>query len=404
MNAYAAARLILCSTVTGYTVMGTACKPTSAHDPRATHVGTVDLELEAGGPDDISSGFGRVSGLAFDSSGRIIVADAESARIFVYTRTGKYPLNVAPDSTRSTWCCVTLHDGLVWILDRQGNTYEGYGIADSSALPRERIVLPTPATWLNSRVSFDTLGRLIHVSDAGRPSLTGTRELRQFVARAPGRSRLDTLPVVQGADLNRSQLLVRRGAGQTLFRQPFGAAPLHAFGPKGEYAYAVSSRYDVSVWSADLRVRRMLTQHVPPAGLSWSERRSAAQSLAAIAGGQRVPVRDLPFGIPEHRPALERLMFDLNGRLWVVRSVQKGRPHLADVYDADGRLIGLMSWPAHVSLELGAIRDSVALGTTADPYRGERVVRLTFRRRVSAQHGEGSRVVKPLVASRDPSR
>lgn len=377
-----ATRIILCSTLGAYAVMGTACEPMSPHDARATHVGRVDLELGMHGPADGSPSFGRVSGLALDSTGRIIVADAESARVSVYSRGGRYALSLTPDVSPSTWCCITLHRGLVWVLDRQSNTYAGYMLGNSSSVPRERFVLPTPATWLNSRVSFDTLDRLIHVSDAAGLAQTSMREIRHFVAPVGGLSRVDTLPLIPSADLTRSRFLATRGAGSTLFRQPFGPAPLQAFGPSGEYAFAVSSRYEVFLWSADLAARRVVTQHVSPSDLTRSERRQAAQVLASIARGQRVPVSSLPFGVPAHRPVLQQLMFDQSGRLWVMRSVREGQPHLADVYDAGGRLVGVMTWPANVSLELGAIRDTVALGTTANAHGGQRVVRLTFRRRV----------------------
>jgi hypothetical protein len=88
----------------------------------------------------------------------------------------------------------------------------------------------------------------------------------------------------------------------------------------------------------------------------------------------------LPFGIPDGKPPLSLLHFDLEGRLWVELSVAAGDPRRAYVYARSGELVAEVEWPREVDLLLGHLERSAALGVSRDSLGVERVARMRFDR------------------------
>jgi hypothetical protein len=90
---------------------------------------------------------------------------------------------------------------------------------------------------------------------------------------------------------------------------------------------------------------------------------------------------DLPYPyseVPRYKTPLRQMWFDRDGRLWVERYLKDPTNQAADVYGTDGELLFEAEWPLGISLELGAIRESMALGVQKDNLGVSSVVRLRF--------------------------
>ena len=209
----------------------------------------------------------------------------------------------------------------------------------------------------------------------------GSGFVRAFLDSTGAVQKRDTIwdPPVDSLAIKTIERCTPQGCGSSTYVQPFGAIALRAFGPNGETALAVSSRYAV-LWLDDRNHRIALLQQpdVEPA-LSDREKARAERTLDAIARNNGKSRASLPFGVPAHKAPLAALGFDLDGRLWVERSVPDGKPHEADVYDRRGRLAAIIQWPAELELDLWAIRGTTGIGVAVDSLGTNRVVRLRFR-------------------------
>ena len=75
---------------------------------------------------------------------------------------------------------------------------------------------------------------------------------------------------------------------------------------------------------------------------------------------------------------LNDLGFDLEGRLWVQRSVAPAAPCEADLYARDGKLIATVTWPANIRFFGWAVRGRTGIGLQVDEDGVQRVVRVQF--------------------------
>ena len=83
--------------------------------------------------------------------------------------------------------------------------------------------------------------------------------------------------------------------------------------------------------------------------------------------------------LPNRKMPLQALGFDLDGRLWVERSVVDGQPGEADVYDRNGQWSAIMQWPAGVTMRYWTVRGRTGLAVAEDEDGVQRVVRVQFR-------------------------
>ena len=146
---------------------------------------------------------------------------------------------------------------------------------------------------------------------------------------------------------------------------------------RGE-ADAISSRYAVAGYDADRRRLRLVRQAVDGPDVSRGERARAEQRLSSLAKDLQVAKAAMHLRVPDRKAPIKMLGFDLDGRLWIERSVAEGRPHEADVYDRAGQWVARMEWPATIHLDLWAVHADKALGVTNAGLGAQRVVRLHF--------------------------
>lgn len=145
----------------------------------------------------------------------------------------------------------------------------------------------------------------------------------------------------------------------------------------GGYAEALSSRYAVHWHDDQGTLLRVVTRPVdtgPP--FSAAERAAMGKGWSGLVASAQGELPDnMP--IPTHKHPIEHIFFDLDGRLWVLRTrADTASLQYADVFDLDGTYSFTLNWPVHVDLMRGAIRGNVAYGISRDEYDVTRFVRL----------------------------
>lgn len=233
--------------------------------------------------------------------------------------------------------------------------------------------------WSSDRVDFDSAHRLIDLQTGFEPASRLFRILRQFRDSTGAVVWQDTMPSPPPDSLD--LLSFSRAGGITTYYPEFGARELHAYGAGGHSAHAVSARYAVE-WRDPRGGRVALLERPITMGppLSLEERARSDSFLVQTAReAGRTPAS---FGVktPTHRPPVEELGFDLEGRLWIQHAVGRGERRLADVYAA-GRWVARVSWPAGVYLTSYAIRDRMGVGVAVGADGEERVVVLRWSAR-----------------------
>lgn len=344
--------------------------------------GVVDLTI--GSVDETRDAyiFGTVSGLLLLADGRILVADNSTHDVRVFGADGRHQFTIgragAGPGDLARPCCLTIAaDGQLWIRDNGNHRYSIFrlGPAEAKFVRTFRTHVSSPQPF-PGRVAWDSQNRVVDVGQ-----LDVDQHQRAFIDADGTVARWDTLrhPPAESLAVMRVQRRVPGGVSTYYWYQPHGPDALRAYGPRGETADAVSSNYAVSWFDAD-RTRVALIQR-PAAGpeLSARERREANEDLDRIAKDAGVTRSSLPYGVPLRKPPLQSLGFDLDGRLWVEKSVPDGRPREADVYDRRGTLVAVMTWPSHIRLGHRSVRGQTGVGVAVDSLGTNTVVRLRFR-------------------------
>jgi hypothetical protein len=145
----------------------------------------------------------------------------------------------------------------------------------------------------------------------------------------------------------------------------------------------VTGRYDVEWRDADGKVLRHLRRDVTGPALSARERKEGQATIDAFLARSKLKASELRHGLPDRKAPIMGLAFDQLGRLWVHRSVPDGSPREADLYDATGKWVAIVQWPASVNPAgarlIGAFGDRV-LDTVRDTTTDVRwVVRMTMK-------------------------
>lgn len=355
-------------------------RATQTEPPRLR--GTVDLNIGEANESREAYMFGVIGGLALDGQGRILVADRKDNNVRVFSPTGSYLYSLGrtgqgPGDLNGPCCLTATKDGLLWIKETGNHRFSVYRLGATEASFVRTVRGASNSVVSADRVDFDAKGRLVDLETAFTAATRTFRMVRLRIDSAGTVVERDTVPKPPADSL--SSVTVPTGGGTASYSQPFGATELHAFGAGGEAAHAVSSRYAV-VWMDTQGKRRALLQRdVPSPKLSERERSSTDSMLERIARNTRNPRANLRLIIPQTKTPLKALGFDLEGRLWIERSVVDGQPGEADVYERSGRWVAIMQWPADVRMGLWTVRGTTGLGIAVDEDGAQRVVRLKFR-------------------------
>jgi hypothetical protein len=344
--------------------------------------GAVDLTI--GSVDETRDAhiFGNVSGLLLLEDGRILVADNTTHDVRVFGTDGKHQFTIgrrgAGPGDLNRPCCLTIgNDGQLWIRDNGNRRYSIFeiGPTEGKFVQTVRAHVASPQSFAG-RVAWDSRGRVV---DIGQLDIDLYQ--RAFIEANGSVMRWDTLkpPPSESLAVMRVQRRVQGGVSTYYWYQPHGPVALRAYGPGGETADAVSSNYSVSWFDAERNRVTLLQRPIPGPELSARERREANAELDRNAKDAGVARSSLPYGVPRRKAPLRDLGFDLDGRLWVERSVADGQPREADLYDRRGTLVAVMTWPSHIRLGHRTVRGHTAVGVAVDSLGTNTVVRLRFR-------------------------
>jgi hypothetical protein len=348
---------------------------------------TIDLTI--GRPDESRDDyiFGDVRGLALASDGRILVADNMRNAVSVFDAAGRFVYRFGRKGTGPADldgpCCLAFDaKGRLWVREFGNKRLSVFSLGPSRAkyLWSVRGVV-NPWGGLE-RTTRDSKGRVIDIGSTFNPATQSFGAIREVIDSAGTVISIDTLPEPPKASLSDrtiSKTNADGSSGTTKYAQPFGPSSLRAFGPGGDLARAISSRYAVS-WE-DIRGRRRTLIQREGEGplLSEKEKASVDRTIESISKNTRLPRTSLPFVVPARKPPLVAIGFDLDGRLWVQRSVVQGQPRVADVYDASGKLLMVAEWPANVSLGMWVVSGTTGIGIATDSVGTQSIVRLRFR-------------------------
>lgn len=346
--------------------------------------GRVDLAI--GGPDETRDAymFNVIGGIATDAAGRILVADPQTSAVRVFGADGTHLFSfgrkgAGPGDLNSP-CCVTLDaNGRVWIRERGNNRHSIFSVDGEGA----RFITSYPVragSGPPDRINWDDRGYILYLTTESR---SGPIRTVRFHADSTGKEmRRDTLsdPPVDSA----TRVWVNRiiTGGRSTYSTVVNHTPqfLRGEGRNGQLAEANSARYEVQWLDGDLKLLRTIRGEANPPAVSAREKAAAREAIAEFAKRMQADVDLDAVKYPARKPALNSLGFDLDGRLWVERSVADGQPRAADVYDGNGRLVARATWPADVGLRYSTVKGTSGLGIRVDDDTDVwSVVRVRFR-------------------------
>lgn len=330
--------------------------------------------------------FDDIRGLAFDSRGRIVVADARHDNVRVFSIAGDLLFSFGrpgsgPGDLKQPCCIAIDKKGRLWIQEPGNRRYSIFELGTGAARFLWTVRMPTQSSGLLDRIAWGEGGLLLDVATLYSAPTRRFRLVRSKVDSLGVARVIDTLPDPPDDSLARTTLtrtLPGGAVGSTEIAQPFGPHPLRAFGPDGEFATAISSQYAVSWYDQHGKRLRLLVRRIEAPALSRRETLRAEETLDAMARRNGIRRGALPFGVPSRKAPLQNIAFDLRGRLWVEHSVSAGADGIADVYSRSGSHVGVFSWPTHVRMHLAAVNDSLGLGIGVDSLGAQSVVILRF--------------------------
>ena len=349
--------------------------------------GSIDLTIGGGNNASKEYTFGSISGLTFGPDGRIYVADEQDHLIRVYGSDGKYQFSVGHAGQGpgefSTLAAIGFGPtGTLWARDEGNSRFEEFAVGVASATYKRSVHIPQNAFGTQQPITFDARGNLV---DRRRmSSAKGPIDLRYTIDMSGNTVSTDTIPQAPPDSLGVRTVQFKQDSATSVtryFYQPFGATSIVAFGPNGDWAKGITSRYTIT-WHTDAAPRtRVIQRNIEGPLLTADERQRAQTRLDSTARVMRLLDADVPFKVPVRKPVYAALQFSLDGELWVQRYVAASATPEADIFDKTGKHVAIAEWPAGLSLLVynSAIRGREAIAVQRDSLDVERVVRIRFR-------------------------
>ena len=353
----------------------------SKHGPQQTPVrmqGTLVLSIGANesAPDEYQ--FAQIRATAIAPDGRLVVSDAGYKEIRVYDRAGRFQYNLlregaGPGEIRSPAGIGFSQDGLFWVRDEGNARWSAFRLGERSASFVRIIRRPTRSMGDREPVTFDRAGLPIDITtpwttDDLMPTVrlrvdTAGNVIARDTIRHPPRDSVDDV-IVTKTDRDGSMT-------RTTVRPMFGSTLLLAHSPFGEYARVVTQSYDIDWRAEDGKRIRRIRRTTAPVPLSQDERAAYRQMFAGTGTSPRTPGTKAP---------IDNIVFDQEGRLWVVRPSREGTPREADVFDRSGRHVSVMVLPRFTEIGPATpIRNNTAIIRLFDTTGVTRVGLIRFR-------------------------
>ncbi|MBK6493784.1 MAG: hypothetical protein IPG05_01545 [Gemmatimonadetes bacterium] len=342
------------------------------------------IELSIGGPAESRPDylFEAVSGLYLASDGRLFAAEPKADRVRVYDAAGRLlqafgRSGEGPGDFRFP-CCLSLDAvGQLWVRDAGLSRYSVYSLTGPAQLSRT-IKMPEVSQTPTSRPHWGPSGQLIHVwQSRSRP---GSVDLTIADMDADGKTSNAVVvpPVARVPKTVRVASKEKAGAFTELV-EPFSGVPLRKVGLGGEFVVAYSGEYRIDWYDRGGKLMRTIRRDVRGPAIGRVERDSAENAIADQARRLGVRRSSIDLRVPQAKPPIMDIGFDLEGRLWVQLASTQAQDNVADLYDRTGRQIAVVRWPTNVQFYQWSIRGSSGLGVAFDADGTQSIVRVAFK-------------------------
>lgn len=333
----------------------------------------VEEDLRVGSvTDDGPAMFGGIYGLEVDDYGRIWVLEGQSQEIRVFGADGRHVRTVGGKGSGPGEFAGLLHIALgperrLWAIDPQNNRVSVIdttgSFAEEHRMPGGFMIFPWPG-------GFDEGGRY-WVPVPGTASDGSFRP--RLVRFDAGFQPVDTLDQLTDP-VEREGFELRSENGRMMAGIPFAPGFRTARSPRGTQWGLFTDEYrliELSPAGDTLRTIRVAYDRLP---VTDEDREQAIEGLAWFTsqGGHIDPSK-----IPDEKPAANGFSVDEAGRVWISRVSELPNGRVYDVLDADGRLLGSVTFPVALA---GAplIRGDRIYAVTNDELGVPWVVRFRF--------------------------
>ncbi len=304
--------------------------------------------------------FGSVDGVAVGREGAIFVADGRVPIIRMYDARGKFVRNVGgkgagPGEYEAIGGIRALADGRISIWDNRTGRITIYTPAGEFA-STHRVEL-TSRLFGSDLFEVDRADHFYIRTSLGRPGDGKFNDA--WIHLGPNAAIIDTIPVPKETDPAPSFVL----AGPSGYDAPFTRELIAKMGSNGHLITAHTGTYAFDQHRRGapvLRIERSYTP-LPVTRAERAEWQAWADRFERNARADREPVK---YHIPDTKPAFSDLRTDSRGRIWVrryvaaqsrpgpVREPGDDRPRRVwrepptfDVFEADGRFLGTITFP-----------------------------------------------------------
>lgn len=372
--------------------------------PRLAPVDTVRARVVATvGEDAPRTPFmlGEVSGLAFDASGRLYVADVQEPRIVVFDSTGRHLATIGrkgegPGEFTAPTGPIIAADGSLYV--RNMSRVQHFVPDPRSGLPTRfdrHFEGPLYAPWRSKLPSqIDAQGRF-HFPREATPSADRRTRYAYQRYRLDG-TPLDSLGVPVHPTMRASWATVpitshsgRMVPGLNVV--PFHPMPVWAVSNSGTIFSSAADRYLIVETDAAGRILRQITRPDVPQPIPAAERAESTRALARRIDTLKVPLAQVEGASEEVRarrlplvyPMIVGLVAASDGALWVRRwaAPTSAAATVFDVFGADGRYRETVRLPMRCAPQPSVIvRGALVACVVLDPASGaEQVVVFSSR-------------------------
>lgn len=339
---------------------------------------------------------GQVAALAVDEEGNVYVVDAGAQNVRAFAPDGTHLRTYGspgsgPGELGGFLSGVAVSDGRLFVVD---------------AIANQRITIFDVQTGepLGS-VPFDiTKGLPIRWDSSEEHVLVAQRRMASFT---PGEAQVSSEPqgdpvVVLDEEGEAVDTLVVLPPGRSFQMRGgearvriFEAEPVWDLGTGGELAFGLSAEYRIEVRDGEGNLLHVVTKPHTPRPVTEGDRETILDGLRELMEEQGVPAAAMDQVISsqdfaDSYPAFALLLMGPDGTLWVQRmrtgeelggagfDFQDLGSAEWEVFDADGRYLGVVTMPARVQPLL--IHDAAVYGIARDDLDVQTVVRLGIRR------------------------
>lgn len=334
---------------------------------------TLDIGVLEGDP---AYQFFRIRGVARLSDGRIVVANGGSGELRYYDPTGRHLLSTGgqgggPGEFASLGRILRLPGDSVLAVDL---SRPRVAVFDGAGRYVQSFDVRTPV----GRLDDGTFVRLASVPLDAMPQTGPLRQPQRILLVAADGETADTVALVPGTE---SYLVVDQSeSAVSILRR---SAPFHRTQSvivAGDRLYSsAGDDYEITVHAPDGTVSGLIRRLVPNrlvTDVDIDAFRDHERARATDDNARRSIERflaDAPY--PETMPALDALIMDAEGMLWVrdyaTPTEREERPQSWSVFDGDGRWLGTVETP--VGLEVREIGSDYILGVWKDGFEVEHV-------------------------------